>query len=196
MALAQFPSTELATLQVNNLIYPNWKTVRVNDVYGRPYIEFEFESVEPSDIPADQLLQFQIWPQMPCSVVLAGFTVCNGIIEIRESAFTAKEKGLHLYGRDMSKNSCDCSVNMPGGQVLMGTFTSIGKAVLAGTGVELNAPGDSEVVFPYFSVQQGETPWQVLEGCLGISLECVCVVTGLEPSGPKIELLAIWRQFC
>ena len=163
--MPSFPSTELATLTVGSISYPSWTKLRVNFMYGRSYAEFQFETSEPSDVSVSELRRVQIWPGMQAIVTLAGVPVINGTVEIRESFYGKEEHGVAFYGRDWSKNACDCSVRLgdEGGQYINQTMSSIMQSVLQGTGVSWSGPGDTGVVFPYFSVQLGETPWEIAE---------------------------------
>ena len=160
----RFPPEEIAALIVDGKEYRNWKSVRVNLEHGRAYQEFQFTAAEPVDIHSgDALTGWRIRPGMDCEVLLGGVSVIKGKIEIREGAYNDKEHGVMFYGRSWGATGSDSSVRKEVADQKSGTYTSIVSAALAGTGVNLSAPGDNGVVHPNFSISKGETPWMVSE---------------------------------
>jgi prophage tail gpP-like protein len=160
----RFPPDEIATLVVDGREYRNWKSVRVNMEHGRAYQEFQFTAAEPVDIhTGDALSGWRVRPGMDCAVLLGGVMAIQGKIEIREGAYNDKEHGVMFYGRSWGATGADASVHKEVADQQSGTYTSITSAALAGTGVNLVAPGDNGVVHPNFSISKGETPWMVSE---------------------------------
>lgn len=160
----RFPPEEIAELVVGGQVFRNWKSVRVNLEWGRPYQEFQFTAAEPIDIrTGDTLDDWRIRPGMFCEIFLGGVSVIGGKIEIREGVYNDKEHGVMFYGRSWGSTGSDASVRKDVPDQQDGTYTSIVNACLVGTGVTLNSPGDNGVTHPNWSLSKGETPWMVSE---------------------------------
>lgn len=91
-----FPK-DIAILEVNNALFTNWTTVRVEQRYGQPFPIFQFECSEESPVPL-KVDAAQFAPGDIVRVFIGGVPAVFGYITERHVGYDGRQHGVRLVG--------------------------------------------------------------------------------------------------
>ena len=200
-------SKEVATLEVNGMLFTNWTSVRVEQRVTEAFPTFQFECTEEAPVPA-QILGAQFVPGSVVRVFLGGVSAVFGYIIERHVAYEAMSHAVQLVGCGDTFDLTNSSVPLDrlGGHDNQ-SVTELARDISAHLGIQIHERGAvDQAPFDNIQVQPGETPMQVIERyavmrniVIGSEANGGLLLIGehdATPSGDLVEGVHILRANC
>jgi prophage tail gpP-like protein len=148
---------EVATLVVNNRVWDDWTSVRVECRCAEPFDIFTFSNVE-------RPVSVQFRPGDTCAVYLAGTLAITGVITTRQVAYDANNVGIQLMGKSVTFFASKGSIIDETGDLDGQTFEQVAKKLIAPFGVGVDVVGKLDATpFEKLQIEPGEKLWDCLE---------------------------------
>lgn len=148
--------------------YDIWETVEVmhscDDVVDHAMLTVaEFSGKDGSFTGG--LSDIKLKPGDPATVTLAGQTVINGKVYLRQTAYDAKSHAVQIGIASLAQSVIPSTVDIEPGQYLNQTLQQIGSAVFGkvGVGFTVLGAGGANMPFPRVSEQPGERRFDFIE---------------------------------
>lgn len=154
------PVGDDVTLVINGATYGGWTRVRITRGVERLPSDFELELTDFYAADADVL---QVHPGDPCVVKIGKDPVVTGYVDIVAPEVTRNGHRITVHGRGKCQDLVDCSAEWPGGQIVGSTLLEVARKLAAPYGITVSAPDDPGGAIPRFSLNRGETPFEILE---------------------------------
>jgi prophage tail gpP-like protein len=161
---SRFPASEIAQLDVNNLVFTDWESIWVQHRWHESFNFFRFVAAERTPPPANwTLLQFK--PSDPCTIFLAGQPALTGQITDRQVSFDAERHQVQLIGKSWSywgyKSSVDTKTGSFDGQTLEQVYTDVMSKYPNATPTVIGAV--NPIPFQKLQNEPGELTWDFIE---------------------------------
>lgn len=156
---------EYAEIVVDGQRYRDWKTVTVERTHGDPTMHATFSAVEVGSFEKQWSSQ-RLKLGQKASVTLAGKTVIQGVIELRQGAYDGGQHGLQIGIVSETTDAVVASVDAKSGQFKNYPLSAIANAVLQPFGIKFElrgSPAGADKPFDRVNIQVGESPWQLIE---------------------------------
>ena len=155
--------TLVLTVGTTNLT--GWQRVSVTRSLDQPPATFDIQVTEKYPNTAD----VDVKPGQPCVVRIGSDLVITGYVDRYTSSVSAGQHTVRIQGRSKSEDLIDCSAIMdttsptPHGQLVGGTALSIARALAEPYGVTINSNAGDGATVPFFNINLGETPWEIID---------------------------------
>jgi len=155
---------ELAVLIVDGMYYRDWESVWVKHAYQEPFAMFKFTCSEGMPL-ASNFAYIRIKPGDDVDITLAGEpAIQQGRVYSRQVSYSARHHNIEIQGAARPHALAQGSIAHKTGEFKDATFEQISKAVMQPFGINLKTLGQlSQDKFKRIHVQQGETPWDLVE---------------------------------
>jgi prophage tail gpP-like protein len=148
---------EVATLVVNNRVWDDWTSVKVECRCAEAFDIFTFSNVE-------RPISVQFRQGDTCAVYLAGTLAITGVITTRQVAYDANNVGIQLIGKSVTFFAARGSILDETGDLDGMTFEQVAKKLIAPFGVGVDVVGKlDDTPLENAQVQPGEKLWDCLE---------------------------------
>jgi prophage tail gpP-like protein len=159
-------ATEIAEVRVNGQKFRDWKTVAVSATYLEPVRQCVLQTVEPR-ASGKGWSALPIVPGASATVALAGSSVINGKVSVRQASYNAQQHGLQIVIVSPAQAAVKSSVQVKPGQFKNHTLQQIGNSLLQPFGLSFQFPNGvppgADKPFPKVNLGFGETVFSFLE---------------------------------
>jgi prophage tail gpP-like protein len=149
---------EIAELVVNGREYRDWDMVSVQRSFQSPASVMTFSAASPIESGGWAAQKLKIGDL--CSCKMAGVTVANGVLYLRQVAFDDRRHGLQVQVASKVQDILYATVDQKPGQFKDYSIEGIGNALVKPYGLKFKIDGNpsgADKKFPRFNVQPGET---------------------------------------
>ncbi|MDO9711046.1 phage baseplate assembly protein [Paracraurococcus lichenis] len=153
------------SITANGQIVSGWQEIRLTR--GVERFPSDFDIVATEKYPGSMSVVFQ--PGMRCEVKIGSTLVLTGYIDRVTPSFNAHQHTIRISGRSKCQDLMDCSADIQafGGQINGATFVSLAQQLCKPFGIQVTdltaQVGVEPIKFETFSVNLGETPYEILE---------------------------------
>jgi prophage tail gpP-like protein len=152
------------SLLVNNQIWTGWQRVAVTRSMDTVPANFDIQVTEKYPLAPD----ISIKPGDPCQVKIGNDLVITGYVDRYAAALSPHDHTVRIAGRSKSEDLVDCAAFLgshdnPGFQVKGGSALSIAQQLAAQYGVTISSIAGPGKQIPYFSINYGETAWEIID---------------------------------
>jgi prophage tail gpP-like protein len=148
---------EVATLVVNNRVWDDWTSVRVECRCAESFDTFTFSNVE-------RPVSVQFRSGDTCAVYLAGTLAITGVITVRQVAYDANNVGVQLMGKSVTFFAAKGSIIDETGDYDGQTFEQVARKLIKPFGVGVDVVGKLDATpFEKLQIEHGEKLWDTLE---------------------------------
>jgi prophage tail gpP-like protein len=153
---------ERVTLKVGKRLYNGWKTIRITAGVERAARDFEIGLSERwAEGSPPKIVGWSIAEGSACQVLIGGVVVLTGWIDTVARSISDSDHSISVSGRSKTGDLVDCAAIIPNSQMLSGTLPGIASRLAAPFGLSVSGGGGD--AFPDFTVQQGETVYEIIE---------------------------------
>lgn len=151
---------EIAELIVNGRVYRDWDTISIERTFRAPASVMTFSAASPIESGKGGWAAQKLTIGDVCSAKMAGVTVANGVLYMRQVAFDDRRHGLQVLVASKVQDLLYSTVDQKPGQFKDYTIEGIGNALVKPYGIKFKidgSPSGADKKFPRFNVQPGET---------------------------------------
>lgn len=156
---------EVATLQVNGMLYKDWETVQVKHaLIENPYFTFRFTCSEGQPI-ASNWASLQIRPGDECTITLGGEPAFQGLVHTRQVFYDGRRHYVEIQGASQMLSLAYSNVVHNTGEHNNVTYKQYAQELLKPFGITLIEEGGSipSTKFPRLSNAPGTKVIEALE---------------------------------
>jgi prophage tail gpP-like protein len=147
-------------LYVNGKIYDGWKDVDITRALNAVSGSF---SLSITDRWSGQDEPWTVAPDDECEVRINGETVITGYVFEVNPQFEKSSRSIGISGRDKTADFVDCSADLGFSELKNISLKRLAETLAKPYGIKITLVGSGGAVFEKFSINLGESSFEVLE---------------------------------